>query len=237
MYKGKKFLVIIPARGGSKGLPGKNTRVLGDKPLIAWSVEAAKKSKYIDRCIISTDSDEIAGVAAQFGADVPFKRPAELATDSAKMVDVLHHAMNFIEEQEGVYDYLVLLQPTSPFRSETHVDESIELLMAKKGKVVLGVVEAEHSPLLCGNLPPDGNMGDFYDKRWQNLNRQDMKKFYRVNGAIYVVDWDFWKQKQSWIEKDTFAYVMDRKFSVDIDTVEDFLMAEAYLQHSLIGKS
>ena len=165
MYQDKKFLALIPARGGSKGLPGKNVRILGDKPLIAWSIETARKSQYVDDVIISTDDDEIADVARKFNANVPFKRKAELASDKAQMMDVLIDAMDYVRENIGAFDYLVLLQPTSPFRTAQHIDEAIELLFQREAKIVMGVTELEHSPERANTLPENGCMDNFY-KSW-----------------------------------------------------------------------
>ena len=229
MYQGKMILALIAARGGSKGLPGKNIRLLGDKPLIAWSIDAATNSEYIDRLIVSTDDKEIAGTAEAFGAEVPFFRPVELASDTAKMMDVIMHAMDHVEQKGGKYDYLVLLQPTSPFRTAVLIDQAIELLFNKKGKVVLGVTEVQHSPLRTNVLPDDGNMGEFYSSKLENFNRQEMSPYYRLNGAIYVADWTFMKENKKWLSKDTYAYIMDRRSSIDIDDLEDFLLAEVML--------
>ncbi len=234
MFEGKTFLALIPARGGSKGLPGKNVRMLGDKALIGWSIAAAKASRYVDGCIVSTDDDAITAVSLQCGAEVPFKRPAEIASDTAKMMDVIAHAFEFLGGRGKHYDYLVLLQPTSPFRTGKHIDEAIELLHARQAKVVLGVTQTEHSPLLANTLPTDGNMGGFYPAHLQTLNRQDMAPYYRLNGGIYVADWKFLLEGKKWITPDTYAYVMDRRSSIDIDHIEDFLLAEALLNHGHI---
>lgn len=234
MKNNKTFLAVIPARGGSKGLPGKNIRPLEGKPLIGWSVEAAKQSRYVDECIITTDSQEIADAASQYGAKVPFMRPDELSTDTAKMLDVLTHVYEWSKDQNTMYDYLVLLQPTSPFRTASHIDEAIDLLFAKQGQCVLGVTELEHSPLLSNTLPDDLNMNNFYGKELQNLNRQEMKQYFRLNGAIYVIEWDYLIKNRKWIGEGTYAYVMNRASSVDIDCLEDFLFAQALLDNNAV---
>jgi N-acylneuraminate cytidylyltransferase/CMP-N,N'-diacetyllegionaminic acid synthase len=233
MYEGKSYLGLIPARGGSKGLPGKNIKVLGDKPLIAWSVMAAKQSLFIDRVVVTTDDMAIMDTAQAYGADVPFMRPKELATDSAKMMDVIEHTYRWFSEHDKKYDYVVLLQPTSPFRTARHIDEAIELLYKRRAKVVLGVTALEHSPLLANKLPADGNMNNFYASSLQTLNRQEMDTYYRLNGGIYVADFEYLVKNRVWIGADTYAYIMDKKASVDIDHMEDFLFAQTLLANNL----
>ena len=233
MHEQKSYLALIPARGGSKGLPGKNVKVLGDKPLIAWSIQAAKQSRYIDDVLVSTDDEQIAQVAKQYGADVPFMRPATIASDSAKMMDVIDHAYRFLAQAGKTYDFLVLLQPTSPFRHAKHIDEAIELRHQRHADVILGMIEAEHSPLLYNKLPVDGNMNNFYSTHLQHLNRQDMEKYYRLNGAIYVARFDELLASQRWIGEKTYAYIMERRHSVDIDHLEDFLFAQMLFNEGL----
>ena len=142
MYTNKKFLAIIPARGGSKRLPRKNVLDLCGKPLIAYTIEAALKSKYIDKVIVSSDDEEILNISSNFGADI-IKRPIDLANDTATTIDAIKHTIDNFEN----YDYIVLLQPTSPLRNEKHIDEAIELLEKKKADAVVSVCEMEHSPL------------------------------------------------------------------------------------------
>lgn len=234
MFKNKRFLALLPARSGSKGSVDKNIRTLGGKPLLAWSIEAARKCKSIDRLILSTDSRKYADIAKALGAQVPFIRPAHLATDRSSMMDVILHTMQFIEQSEGPYDYLVLLQPTSPFRTHRHLQQAIELVFSKNAQVILGVQENEHSPLFSNMLPADGNMNGFIDKRFRNKNRQELSKYYRLNGAIYIASWPYLKQTKDWFGKKTFAYVMDRKSSIDIDSDEDFLFAKGLLRDKKI---
>ena len=148
MIKGKTVLAVIPARGGSKRLPRKNCLLLQGKPLIVYSIEAAKESVYIDEVVVSTDDEEIASLARQAGASVPFLRPAELSTDEASSVDVVAHALNYYQVNEKkLFDYVVLLQPTSPLRTAAHINQALELLKEKKADAIVSVCEAEHSPL------------------------------------------------------------------------------------------
>ena len=227
MYKNKKFLAIIPARGGSKRLPNKNILDLVGKPLIAYTIEAAKKSKYIDEIIVSSDSDNILNIAKEYNIKT-IKRPDYLASDTAKTIDVLKHVMENIKNK---YDYIVLLQPTSPLRNEKHIDEAIELLDDKNADAIVSVCEIEHSPLWSNTLPSSLSMEDFLREEVKNKRSQDLDKYYRINGAIYICKMDaLLKQNTLFLSKNIFAYVMDRKSSVDIDDEIDFKLAEVLLK-------
>lgn len=230
MYKNKKILAVIPARGGSKGLPGKNIRQFAGKPLIAWSIEAAKGSRYVDEVIISTDSQEIAKVAASWGGHVPFMRPSELATDDAKGLDVILHAIDWARSLPALYSLALVLQPTSPLRTSQDIDNAVELFFAKNAKSVVSVCEAEHHPWWTNILPEDGSMKDFLQAEISNTNRQSLPTYYRLNGAIYLVDINFIEQTRSFIADGTFAYPMPQERSVDIDNLLDFRLAELLLQ-------
>ena len=181
MYKNKTFLAIIPARGGSKRLPRKNVLDLNGKPLIAYSIEAGLKSKYIDKVIVTSDDDEILTISERYGADT-IKRPDELASDTATTFDAIKHAMENCER----YDYIILLQPTSPLRNEKHIDEAIELLESKNADAVVSVCEMDHSPLWSNTLNDSLSMSDFLKDEVVNKRSQDLEKYYRLNGAIYI---------------------------------------------------
>lgn len=229
MYKNKTFLAIIPARGGSKRLPRKNVLNLVEKPLIAWTIEAGMKSNYIDKVIVTSDNDEILSLSQKYGA-ITIKRPLELASDTATTFDVIEHTIN----NTSVYDYIVLLQPTSPLRNVDHIDKAIELLMTKKSNAVISVCETDHSPLWSNTLPKDGNMSNFILTEVKNKRSQDLETYYRLNGAIYICDCKKLLEEKSFILKEkTFAYTMDRQSSVDIDTQEDFNFAKFLIQNQL----
>jgi CMP-N-acetylneuraminic acid synthetase len=181
VLNGKTFLAVIPARGGSKRLPRKNVLDLAGKPLIAWTIEAAKQSKYIDHFVVSTDDQEITDVSKQFGAEV-LTRPGELATDTASSVDVVLHSINAQQKQ---YDYVILLQPTSPLRTAQHIDEAIELLFEKNANAIISVCETDHSPLWSNTLHEDGNMDNFIREEVKGKRSQDLPTYYRLNGAIF----------------------------------------------------
>ncbi|MCF6173217.1 MAG: acylneuraminate cytidylyltransferase family protein [Campylobacteraceae bacterium] len=222
MHKDKTFLAIIPARGESKRLPRKNILDLNGKPLIAHTIEGALKSNYIDDVVVSSDDDEILSVSQKYGADT-IKRPAKLATDTATSFDAIKHTLENVKS----YDFIILLQPTSPLRNANHIDGAIELLMDKKANAVVSVCEMDHSPLWSSTLPKDGNMSNFLRDEVKNKRSQDLEKYYRLNGAIYICDSDKLLEEGSFFLKENiFAYVMDRESSVDIDEEIDFGFAE-----------
>ncbi len=226
MYTNKTFLAIIPARGGSKRLPRKNVLDLCGKPLIAYTIEAALKSKYINKVIVSSDDEEILNISSNFGADI-IKRPIDLANDTATTFDTIKHTIDNFEK----YDYIVLLQPTSPLRNEKHIDEAMELLEKKKADAIVSVCEMEHSPLWSNTLPKDGNMNNFLKDEILNKRSQDLEKFYRLNGAIYICKTEKLIENKSFFLKDNiFAYIMNRENSVDIDEEIDFKIAEVILK-------
>ena len=222
----KTFLAIIPARGGSKRLPRKNILDLCGKPLISWSIEAALKSKYISKVVVSSDDEEILNISSNFGADI-IKRPYELANDTATTFDAIKHTINNLEK----YDYIVLLQPTSPLRNEKHIDEAIELLEEKQADGIVSVCEMDHSPLWSNTLPEDGNMRGFLREEILNKRSQDLEKYYRLNGAVYICKTDKLLENKSFFLKDNiFAYIMDRKSSIDIDEEIDFLFVQRVIE-------
>ncbi len=227
----KTFLAIIPARGGSKRLPRKNVLDLCGKPLIAWSIEAALKSKYISKIIVSSDDEEILNIAKEYKADF-IKRPDELASDTATTFDALKHTLENVEK----YDYVVLLQPTSPLRTEKHINEAIELLEEKNADAIISVCEMEHSPLWSNILDENLDMSNFLSDEVLNKRSQDLPKYYRLNGAIYICKIDKFLQNRGFFLKDkVFAYIMDKKDSVDIDEEIDFKLAQFCL--TLQGKN
>ncbi len=226
MHKDKTFLAIIPARGGSKRLPRKNILDLNGKPLIAYSIEVGLKSKYIDKVVVSSDDDEILDVSKKYGAQL-IKRPEVLASDTATTFDALKHTIDNIEK----YDYIVLLQPTSPLRDEKHIDEAIELLESKEADAIVSVCEVDHSPLWSNTLPKDENMRGFLRDEVKNKRSQDLDKYFRLNGAIYICRTDKLLEEKSFFLKDNiFAYKMDRKSSIDIDEEIDFKLAEIIIR-------
>lgn len=232
MSEGLRVLAIIPARGGSKGLPGKNILPLAGKPVIAWTIEAARQSRFVDRVIVSTDSLEIAAVAEQHGAEVPFLRPAELAGDQAKSFDVLLHAIDWQQQLDLGYDLVICLQPTSPLRNGEDIDHAIELYRTRAADAVVSVCETDHHPWWSNILPENGNMADFLRPEALNSNRQELPAFYRLNGAIYLASPDYLKANGSFYGDGTFAYEMPKRRSIDIDDAFDLQLAEVLLTAS-----
>lgn len=223
----KSFLSIIPARGGSKRLPRKNILKILDKPLIAYSIEAGLNSKYIDKLIVSSDDDEILSISKDYGAEI-IKRPANLAEDTTTTFDTLKHVVENISEE---YEYIVLLQATSPIRKSSHIDEAIKLLEEKKADAIISVCEMEHSPLWSNTLPSDNNMKLFLKDEIKNKRSQDLEKYYRLNGAIYICRTDkFLENKGFFLEENIYAYIMDRKDSIDIDEEIDFLIVKELMK-------
>lgn len=222
MYKNKTFLAIIPARGGSKRLPRKNVLDLGGKPLISWSIEAGLKSKYIDKVVVSSDDDDILNISTKFCANI-IKRPDKLANDTATTFDAIKHTIENIEK----YNYIVLLQATSPLRDEKHIDKAIELLGSKNADAIVSVSEMSHSPLWVNTLDESLSMEGFLRDEVLNKRSQDLDKYYRLNGAIYICKTEkLLEEKSFFLKKNIFAYKMDRKSSVDIDEEIDFQVAE-----------
>jgi len=233
MNKNKKVLAIIPARGGSKRLPHKNILDLNGKPLIAWTIEAAKQSKFIDKLIVSTDDDKIAEISMQYGAEVPFIRPKNLASDTASSLDVVLHAIHFFKEKEVQFDYVLLLQPTSPLRTNEDIDNAFNLLNDKT-KAVVSVCETEHSPLWSNTLPADLSMKDFIKPEIRNMRSQDLPKYYRLNGAVYISDINYMIQNDGFIGDNTKAFIMPIQRSIDVDYKTDFVMCKLLMKENEI---
>ena len=227
MYNGKKILAFIPARGGSKGIKNKNIVSLYGKPLVAYSIEAALQSKYVDMVFVSTDSEEIARVAKEFGAEVPFLRPAELAQDTSKTIDALVHGLRILNK-EHIFDSFILLQPTSPLREKDDIDKAIELFYETDRQGVISVTEASENPVLIRTITEDGKLQGLLSGRG-DLRRQDMPKYYVLNGCIYIG-----KAEETNENTDLAAYpipyIMQKERSIDIDAMCDIEDAEKYLR-------
>ncbi|MBI5789049.1 MAG: acylneuraminate cytidylyltransferase family protein [Candidatus Schekmanbacteria bacterium] len=230
MYQSHKIVCIIPARGGSKGLPGKNIRKLKDKPLIAYSVEQAKSSEYIDRVIVSTDDLKIADIARQYGAEVPFIRPANLAADNSSTIDVLLHVIDWLGESANyLFDILVLLHVTTPLRTVEDIDNCIELLVRENADNVFSVAAAYRNPYFnMVEVTKDGSVS--LVKKGDFTTRQSAPKVYDMNASIYVWWKDILKAQKSVFLEKSRVYVMPRERSVDIDDLMDFKIAEMLLK-------
>ncbi|PIC88551.1 acylneuraminate cytidylyltransferase [Sporosarcina sp. P21c] len=215
MYKDKSFLAIIPARGGSKGIPRKNIIDVHGKPLITYTIEAALQSKYIDRVIVSTDDEEIAAIGRKWGAEIPFLRPAELATDEAKTIDAILHAIKSLREK---YDYVITLQPTQPLRTSQHIDQSIEEIIEKKFKNLVSVSSVKEHPVLIRRINQENHLKPLIDSH-STIRRQDFQPYYLVNGAIYINKVEDIAADTSLNDNEGFYIVKD--YLIDIDEIYD----------------
>jgi CMP-N-acetylneuraminic acid synthetase len=217
---------IVPARGGSKGLPRKNLRLVAGRPLIALAIESALGAHLVDRVIVSTDDEEIARVARQEGADVPFMRPASLASDDAPAQPVVEHAITYVEERDGRVDSVVLLQPTSPLRRARHVDEAVRLFLDSGADSVVSVCEVEHSPYWMYRMEGDRLYPFASDQELNRARRQALPTLYRPNGAIYVMSRKLLMEERLVIGLAPRPYLMSRQESVDVDDQLDLELAE-----------
>jgi len=225
LINGKKVLAIIPARGGSKGIPRKNIVELAGKPLIAWSIIEAAKSAYIDRLVVSSEDEEIIRVAREWGAEAPFVRPAELSGDDTPGIDPVLHA---IESLPG-YDYVVLLQPTSPLRSVEDIDSAIALCLETGNDFCVSVCRAQESPWWMVTLDGKGKIAPLMADDGRYPRRQDLPEVYAYNGAVYVGKCDSLLRDRSFFADPT-GYVMPLERSVDIDSASDLDLAAALLR-------
>lgn len=239
MHQGKSYIAIIPARGGSKRLPKKNVLDLGAKPLIAWTIEAALGCPFLDEVMVTTDDGEIAEVAKRHGAHVPFMRPDALASDTATSFDAIKHTIDYYQfELRKRFDFVVLLQPTSPLRNSQNISGAIELQAKKNADAIISVCEVGHSPLWMNTLPNDHSMAGFIRDEVKNKRSQDLEKFYRLNGAIYIVSVDVLLAEQTFLpEHNSYAYPMSAECSVDIDTKSDLQLAACILQSEIKERS
>jgi CMP-N,N'-diacetyllegionaminic acid synthase len=216
MYNGKTFLAVIPARGGSKGIPRKNIVNVNNKPLIQYTVSEAKDSKYLDKIIVSTEDKEIAQIAKKCGAEVPFLRPEELANDEAKSIDAIIHVIDELSSRGSKYDYLVLLQPTQPLRKSWHIDEAIERIVDKEEESLVSVTKVTEHPILIRTIDENGKLKNLLNLN-STIKRQDFPEYYKVNGAIYINKLDENFSKNTSLNDNKLAYIMEREFDLDID--------------------
>lgn len=219
-------LYFIPARGGSKGLPGKNIIDLSGKPLITWSIEAALNAQQKGDVVVSTDSEEIATIAKSAGASVPYIRPTDLAGDSTPTMDVLFHFLEMEKQKGNTYDLIVLLQPTSPLRTSKDIDAAFATMASKKAAAVVSVCECDHHPLWSNELPENLSMKNFLRPEVVGKNRQQLPCYYMLNGAIYIAQTSYLLEQKNFMGPQSIAYIMPKERSVDIDTEADLVLAE-----------
>ncbi len=228
MIEGKTVLAIMPARGGSKGIPRKNLREVGGKPLIAWTIEEAQKSRYVDRLILSSEDDEIIQVAKNWGCEVPFKRPVELAQDDTPGIAPILNALEVLPK----YDYVTLLQPTSPLRQADDIDSCLEKCLTTDAKACVSVTEVTENPYWMYTLQENGAMHQLVQTNDFFYRRQDLPKVYKLNGAIYVAESEWLQKSRSFLSCETMAYIMPVWRSVDIDSESDISNLEIFLNTS-----
>lgn len=217
-------IAVIPARSGSKGLKDKNIKLLHNKPLMAYAIECARESGIFDCVHVSTDSPEYARIAEEYGAEVPFLRSDALSSDTATTWDAMRFVLQEYEKLGKQFDTLTVLQPTSPLRKPEDVQGAFRLFEEKQADAVVGVCEVEHSPLWSNTLPEDGCLKGFIREE-VNGPRQRLSVYYRINGAIYILKTDFLMAKGNLYGEHSYAYVMPKERSVDIDHELDFAMA------------
>lgn len=230
MIKKKRVLGLVLARGGSKGLPGKNIKVLNGKPLIAWSILCGLNSVYIDDLVVSTDSSDIATLSRKYGAEVPFLRPDYLASDEASSVDAMLHAIDWLKNCGRTYEYVVLLEPTSPLREAHDIDQALTLLEEKKGTSVVSVCRAESThPSFMFEIIDQIILKPCAGKYPNALRRQDIPPVFFLEGTIYCADIESLREQKGFYHSDTLAYIVPKWKSLEIDDADDFVMVEAIM--------
>lgn len=228
----KKVLAIIPAREGSKGVKNKNIKILNDKPLISYSIEEAKKANLIDKLIVSTDSNLIADISKQNGAEVPFIRPKELATDSSLTYDVVRHTVDFFENKGDFFDIILLLQPTTPFRKASTIDKAISILKNQDiFTSVVSVVDVEGNHPLRMKKIENNFLVNYIDQENENMNpRKELPKVYIRSGSIYCILTSIFKKERSLVSKSCAPLILNKMETINIDTMLDFKLCELILK-------
>lgn len=222
-------IAIVTARSGSKGLVNKNIKELCGKPLLAYSVECALRSKQFDKIFVSTDSPHYAQIAEKYGADASFLRTSQNSGDTSGSWDVVREVINKFEEKKELFDNIMLLQPTSPLRTEEDICGCFALMEEKRANAVISVCEADHSPLWCNTLQADLCMDDFQNDKYFSLPRQELPTYYRINGAVYLIKREE-LDRSPMFRHNCYAYIMPYERSLDIDTEFDFKIAEFFMK-------
>jgi CMP-N,N'-diacetyllegionaminic acid synthase len=228
----QKIIAIIPARSGSKGVKDKNICLLVDKPLMAHTILAAKEADLFNEIFVSTDSLRYADIAKQYGASVPFLRDPLLATDTASSWEVVKNALMQYKNIGCDFDIAIVLQPTSPLRIADDIRNAFDMYQEKKANAIVSVCEVDHSPLWSNTLPKDNSLVNFIREDIRNKPRQLLEKYYRINGALYIVNIDYLIEYNDIYHDNCFAYIMPKKRSIDIDDEIDFMLGEIVLGFS-----
>jgi len=221
-----KLLALIPARGGSKGIPGKNIKQLAGKPLLGWTIDSAKQASCVDQIVVSTDDEEIASVARELGAEVPFMRPSDLATDHAPAIDLVMHAL----EQLPDVDWVLLLQPTSPLRTAEDIESIVRLCIERGASSAVSVTEADKHPYWMYECDERGRLQRVISDQPVITRRQDLPLAYALNGALYLACREWFFEHRLFIGPNTLGYVMPKERSVDLDTPQDWNWVEYLIE-------
>ncbi len=231
-----KTLAVIPARSGSKGLPGKNIKILLGKPLISWTIESALSSKKIDKVIVSTDSEEIANISRKYGAEVPFIRPKYLATDTSSSFAVVEHAINFYANQKNIFfDFIVLLEPTSPIREIDDIDNMITKLSEnyKNSDAIISLGEVSEHPAYLKTIDNKSKISSYSISNSNNLRRQDQEKLYFPYGVAYVSKVSVFMKEKTFYPKRTLGYLIGKHQNYEVDDIYDFICIESILKRKI----
>lgn len=234
-----KILSIIMARGGSKGVPRKNLREIGGLPLLAFKARAAQRSRYPSRIIISTDCPEIQAVARRFDIEVPFTRPAELASDTATNFDVLHHAMEHFEAQGETFDAVLMLEPSSPFTKPADIDRAVEIMAAKNASLVVSMRDVDNPAPFVGPIESDGRIGQIISQLdgLTNVNRQVLPHAYTLNGVVYLFSWQGFRHRPTfyWDAEHSYGFETDPLCNIEIDSEMNLAWAQFLVEKGHIA--
>jgi len=235
MINNKKVLAYIPIRSGSKSIIDKNIVNVCGKPLVAYSIDAAKQSKYVDKIIVSTDSEKYAGIVKQCGAEAPFLRPDCLATDTSVEMDVCQHMMEWVENNWGKFDVVLKLEATSPLRLPEDIDMAIEKLEEKNADTVVSVTEALTPPFWMNTLNEEKSMKNFISPEIAKKNRQELPFYYQLDGAMFAAKWDFLKEQKSWFADNSFATVTPSERAIDVDGPIQLELVKTLIKERIAG--
>jgi len=228
----KKILGIVLARAGSKGLPGKNSKLLAGKPLIQYALEAGTDSRYIDDVVISTDCDVCIDIASRLGAKVPYKRPELLSGDLTTSSEVIEHLLDYLEAQGNRYDMFVLLEPTSPLRDASDIDAALEVMMKSNHRSLVSVCQAEDQhPCFMFEIKDEGKLVTWSGDTFAPMRRQDVGKAYYLDGSVYISYIDTFYRLRTFCHEDTCAYIIPKWKSYEIDDIWDFVCVEAIIKY------
>lgn len=234
MINDLSVLAIVTARAGSKGLPGKNSRILEGKPLIQYSIEAGIESSYIDDIILSSDCDECIKIADDKGLDTPFKRPAHLCGDEVPSADVIKHVFEYLHNENKKYEIFILLEPTSPLRNANDIDRALELMINKGNKSLVSVCLAEDQhPDFMFKLDSNGNLKPWLNKTFTPIRRQDVNPAFFLEGSLYISYVENFLENETFCHESTLAFIMPKSKSFEVDDIVDFHCVETVMRNKL----